>query len=397
VNARIALYSHDALGMGHMRRNLAVAAALARAVDGSALLLAGSHQASALLMPRGVEVLTLPALRKATDGRYRPRSLHVPLHALLRLRADTICAALDAFAPEVLIADKHPLGIRGELEPAVRRLREVGRTRLVLGLRDVLDDPATVRAEWAREGTAEAIEELYDEVWVYGDPQVYDPVVEYDLAPAVAAKVRYAGYLGPEPVRAAPPAGDELGLPPGPLAVCTVGGGQDGEALADAFAHAPLPGGSSAVLVAGPFMPAAARRALHARAAEHERLRVLDFVQDPLALLARAHRVVAMGGYNTVCELLALRKPSLVVPRTTPRREQLIRAERLAALGLLDVLRPEELTPQALGAWLAGPDRPPADPRAVLAFDGLGRLPGLLHGLLAHADAKEAADALAVA
>jgi predicted glycosyltransferase len=386
VNPRIVLYSHDALGMGHMRRNLAVAGALSRGVRGSALLLTGSHQAAALPLPRGVEVLTLPAIRKATDGSYHPRSLHVPLDALLRLRAETICAALDVFTPDVLIADKHPLGLRGELAPAVRHLRDSGRTRLVLGLRDVLDEPEAVRAEWERDGTADAIAGLYDEVWVYGDPAVYDPVAEYDLAPIVAAKVRYTGYLAPAPVRAAAPSSaDELGLPPGRLAVCTVGGGQDGEELARAFARAPLPDGMGAVLVAGPFMPGAARRELHALAAERSRLRVLDFVPDPVALLARAHCVVAMGGYNTVCELLALRRPALVVPRTVPRREQLIRAERLAELGLIDVLRPERLRPEALGAWLAGGGARRADPRTGLDFDGLTRLPGLLGDLLDHA------------
>jgi predicted glycosyltransferase len=73
---------------------------------------------------------------------------------------------------------------------------------------------------------------------------------------------------------------------------------------------------------------------------------VLDESPEAMALIAGAERVVAMGGYNTTLEALSLRKPTLLVPRVRPRREQAIRAERLAALGLVDVLHP-------------GPGRPP--------------------------------------
>ncbi len=118
-------------------------------------------------------MLTLPALRKTGDGTYVARSLDLPLSQVLDLRAKTIAAALDAFAPDVLIADKHPLGIGEELEPAVRGVRVRG-ARTVLGSREILDDPATVRHEWAEDGTVEAMEELYDAVWVYGDRDVYE-------------------------------------------------------------------------------------------------------------------------------------------------------------------------------------------------------------------------------
>jgi predicted glycosyltransferase len=62
-------------------------------------------------------------------------------------------------------------------------------------------------------------------------------------------------------------------------------------------------------------------------------------------LIERAGAVVAMGGYNTTTELLAARKPALIVPRVEPRTEQLIRAERLASLGLVEMIHPRDLTP----------------------------------------------------
>jgi predicted glycosyltransferase len=254
----------------------------------------------------------------------------------------------------------------------------------VLGLREVLDEPDAVEREWRGAGSEEAVRACYDAVWVYGDPAVYDPVREYRFSPAVAAKVRYTGYLDARARlrSAAPGPPDDLGLPTGPLVLCTVGGGQDGAALAEAFAAADLPGGAGGVILTGPFMPADARQRLHRRAAGHPRLRVLEFVAEPGRLLSRADRVIAMGGYNTVCEVLSFEKDALIVPRVRPRREQLIRAERLRDLGLVDVLHPDTATPCALAEWLARdlPPRPPVRDRVDL--DGLARLPRLLEALL---------------
>jgi len=105
-------------------------------------------------------------------------------------------------------------------------------------------------------------------------------------------------------------------------------------------------------------------------------------MREPTRILRHADQVVAMGGYNTVCEILSFGKPSLIVPRVMPRREQLIRAERLQALGLIDLVHPAELSPSVLSAWLArvSPRRPPAKDRIDL--QGLRRVPRLLEDLL---------------
>jgi predicted glycosyltransferase len=51
-------------------------------------------------------------------------------------------------------------------------------------------------------------------------------------------------------------------------------------------------------------------------------------------LMSRAAGVVAMGGYNTFCEILSFDRPALLMPRTQPRLEQYIRAARAQELGL---------------------------------------------------------------
>ena len=58
--------------------------------------------------------------------------------------------------------------------------------------------------------------------------------------------------------------------------------------------------------------------------------------------MARAAGVVAMGGYNTFCEILSFDKRALIIPRTAPRLEQFIRTKRAAELGLLAMLSEDQ-------------------------------------------------------
>ena len=387
---RIAFYSHDTQGLGHIRRNLLIATALANCEPRpTMLLIGGASEAGAFAMPPRTGLMVLPALGKSPDGSYYSRSLDVPLMQLVQLRANAIRAALESFEPDVLVADKVPLGALGELQPALDSLRTRGHTHCVLGLRDVLDDPVTVRSEWDTLQCDSAIRAYYEAIWVYGDPHVYDPVREYGFSREVAAKVLYTGYL--DRSYGIGPTGSIYGglhavldVSPGRLALCLVGGGQDGYRLADCFARAELPSGTHAVILTGPFMPRSAQRSLYRRAAHNPRLHVLGFVTKPELLIELAESIVAMGGYNTVCELLSFRKRALVVPRVTPRREQLIRTERLSALGLLDLLHPDELTPGRLSDWLGQEAGPPALAGNRVDLGGLARVRDFVEQLFAY-------------
>lgn len=363
---RIAFYSHDSLGLGHIRRNLALAAAAHDAPAApDALLLSGSPEVTALHRPAGCDLVTLPALHKGTDGRYGARHLSVELDELTRVRREVATAALTTFAPDVLVVDRHPRGFRGELEPALDALR--GRSHVVLGLRDVLDDPAHVRDEWDRQRTADALARWYDEVWCYGDPSVHDPLAAARVPVPVA--VRSTGYLAAgRPVTGSI---DELGLGGGPVVAGLVGGGADGGRLAAALASTPLPEGVRGVIVTGPQMPEEAREVIEQTAAHRDDLIVLPFVPDAVPLIRRAAAVVTMGGYNTVCEVLASDTPALVVPRSRPRTEQLLRATHLAAAGHLDVLRPEAASSAALRRWIEDALTRGRHRRHGLRLDGL--------------------------
>lgn len=391
TSPRIVLYSHDTMGLGHMRRNLLIAQALSRApLQATVLMIAGARRATAFALPPSVDTLCLPALHKDQDGQYASRRLNMSLQKLIALRASTIRVALEAFEPDVFIVDNVPRGAQQELDPALQYLRAHGSTYCVLGLRDVLDDPETVKREWHKAGNEAVIRDYYDAVWVYGDPAVYDTVNEYSFAPEIAAKTHYTGYFDQRTrldLAAAQDmeAASSLELPPGRVMLCTLGGGQDGAQLAEAFAQTELPPDAVGVLLTGPSMPDAVQRRLHKRAALNPRLKVLEFFPEPTPLLRRADRVIAMGGYNTVNELLSFEKRALIVPRDRPRREQLIRAERLQKLGLIDMLHPEQATPGALSAWLARDLKPQPPVSDRIDLTGLTTLPHLLRGAFAGA------------
>jgi predicted glycosyltransferase len=359
-----------------MRRSLLIAQALSRrGKEATILLVCGSVQASSFIMPVGIDCLTLPALRKSGRGTYDSRHLDLPLAEIVKLRSETIRAAVCTFRPDLLVTDNVPRGALGELEPVLEDLAAEG-VPCVLGLRDILDEPDVVAREWARAGNEHAIRSYYRAVWVYGDPALYDIAAEYGLSAEIRQRLRYLGYLDQRPrlVRASGAGLTSLprDMPRGPFALCTVGGGQDGLELADAFACSRAPSGVQRLLLVGPEMDAGGRRHLHERARRDSGLIVIDFVREPGHLVKRAGCLVTMGGYNTVCEALSFRKRALVVPRVTPRREQLIRAERFRERGLLDLLHPNALAPGAVSSWVERNFGRPA--RGHVDLGGLRRL-----------------------
>ena len=374
---RIAFYSHDTMGLGHIRRNLLIAKSLAGSINVSILLISGTREASAFDLPGKCECLCLPSLEKSLEGHYQSRRLGIGLKELIALRSATIRAALGSFAPDVFIVDKAPRGILGELDSSLEMLRSRGNTRCVLGIRDVLDEPDRVDNEWQSENNVAAANRYYDTVWVYGDPKVYDTIKTCRSLSQLHADVFFTGYLCPRGstnriVNSRP-------VEDGP-ALCLVGGGQDGIALARAFAICNL-GRRTGTIVTGPFMAREAIREVERYAADNLALRVVHFVSDLGPLIEQASHIVTMGGYNTVCELLGSEKHVLIVPRVIPRKEQAIRADRLRAMGVLDSIEPAKLDADYLTDWLdTGATRENA--RGVnIDLDGLRRLPSLLQSV----------------
>ena len=345
---RFIFYSHDGVGLGHARRNLALADAVMELHPEAAVLIAtGVESIRHLGIPRGVGVLTLPRLRKLSNEVYTGRDLSISLADHVAVRSALLKAAVESFRPDVLLADKHPFGVGEELVPALEVVRANG-GRTVLGLRDILDTRETVLREWARRDLANRIPQYYDRVLVYGKCSVFDPIAAYEFPPSLAERTVFCGYVvnrTRREWRAADAMPELSGRRPAILA--TAGGGQDGIDLIRCFLTAAAGAGWDAIVVTGPQTSEHDRKTLRAHA-DDVGVTFRSFVPCLFRWFERVDAIVSMGGYNTMVEALASGTPTVCVPRVAPRMEQLLRARAFARLGLLQLLDPGRLEPLAL-------------------------------------------------
>ncbi len=340
IQCRVLIYSHDSFGLGHLRRCRAIAHALVEHHPGmSVLILSGSPIIGNFDYRSRVDFVRVPGVIKLRNGDYTSLSLKLDIEHTLAMRASIIQHTADMFDPDIFLVDKEPLGLRGEVGDTLAMLQNRG-TPLVLGLRDVMDEPALLAPEWERKNVLPALRDLYDEIWVYGLPQICDPLEGISLPHSVHRKTVYTGYLRRTNGDDWPTTQTEMPFDE-PYLLVTPGGGGDGEALVDWVLSAyeddsaiPVP----ALVVFGPFMPPEIQAQFARRAAKLGRIATMTFDAKIEPLIKQAAGLVAMGGYNTFCEILSFDKPSIIVPRTRPRMEQYIRARRADQLGLVKML-----------------------------------------------------------
>ena len=371
---RFLLYSHDTYGLGHLRRTTRLANGLVGAgPDNEVLIVTGSPRAQAFSLPSQVDTVKLPCATKDAGGVYRPRRLRGGLGPLVRLRSAIITSTALTFEPDVIVVDHAPIGMAGELIPLLDQLGSRRRRRgprLVLGLRDIIDDARRVRAAWSGNGVWDRLED-YDDIFVYGDEGVLTTASELELDRRF--DVTHTGYLAPAPPE---PVTRE------PFLLVTPGGGGDGHALLRRWLDAVEAGvteGLRSIMVTGPLLSSDRQVEIMNRAARLDGVDVVSFDHCIRTLMASAVGVVSMAGYNTVAEEMACSVPALLVPRTSPRIEQQIRARRLAPMvGFrhhpVDQLDPERLH-RFIDHALSAERRP-----APVALDGVGTVSDLLTG-----------------
>ena len=337
--ARILIYSHDTFGLGHLRRCRTIAHSLVERFKGlSVLILSGSPIIGSFDFRARVDFVRIPGVIKLHNGDYESLGLHIALDQTMAMRAAIIRHTAEAFRPDLFLVDKEPMGLKGEVVPTLKMLKGMG-TRLVLGLRDIMDDPDVLSREWKHKNVMPVLQTLYDDIWVYGLEEIAEPLAGIACPPAVERKMVYTGYIRRTlPAIERPremPFGDE------PYHLVTVGGGGDGMAVVDWVLSAYERDRAlrcNVLIALGPFMSTARQREFHARADRLDHVRTVTFDTQLEFLMANAAGVIAMGGYNTFCEILSFDKPAILIPRVAPRREQLIRAKRVAELGMMRML-----------------------------------------------------------
>ena len=390
---RLLFYSHDTFGLGHFRRSLTIAAHLRhRLPDTSVLIVTGLEAAYAFDTPAGIDFVKLPGVKKVGPEEYRSRHLRISFERVRRLRARLIKTVAKSFAPHMLVVDNVPRGVHGELVPTLEFLRNYRpETKIVLTLRDILDEPEAIVPQWKRRGVYELLEHTYDEIWIVGWKPLFDPTALYELPPAVSEKARFCGYIVRHASREATAAiRRELALDDEPLALVSAGGGGDGYPLLRAYADAlevHSPGVSKSVVCLGPDMPPRQRNDLKQRLLPRSgSVFLFDFRPDLVSFLPLAAVSVSMAGYNTIAEVVAHQRRAVVVPRVFPRREQWLRARALEDLGLLQTVDPAALSAETLGEAIRGRLAMPP-PALAMDFGGLRRITRRARALLGLGDA----------
>ena len=377
------MYSHDTFGLGHLRRTRTIAHALVARHKGlSVLIISGSAIAGAFDFKARVDFVKIPSVIKLRNGDYESLSKHIDIACTLDMRRAIIEQAAVNFQPDIFIVDKEPRGLRHELDPTLARLKDMG-CRMVLGLREVLDEPEVVREDWERNDHVAVLKEYYDSIWIYGSEDFWNPLQGVALPESIEQRITYTGFLARSVPRTRGALQARL---PKSFVLVTAGGGGDGYDLMEQVLAAREGQSSDAdalVLVPGPFMPQRQKSRIRERARAIGNITVVDFESQMEALMTRAAAVVSMGGYNTFCELMSFDKRALIVPRVAPRREQLIRAEQAAAFGLVDLIRPEAAAdPQQMAAAIAALPRRnlPSQSDYRVDLDGLTRISSLVGG-----------------
>lgn len=380
---RVMVYSHDTFGLGNIRRMLAICSHLRRSIpDLSILIVSGSPMLHSFRVMQGIDYVKLPCLKRSQDGDLGVRFLDLELDEIVRLRRELILATVVSFQPDIVLVDKKPAGLAGELEPSLRYIKcNLPHARILLILRDILDSPEITIPAWKDRGYYNTVQWYFDDVLILGVPEIFDVCTEYEFPRALCEKVRYCGYVARH--SALRPKADirgELGARENEkLVLVTTGGGEDGYQLLWAYVGAAELLTEQfkirSLIVAGPELAPERARAIREAAQRTSGIHILEFTNDMLSYMNASDVVVSMGGYNSVCELLTLEKKAVVVPRVKPVEEQKIRAERMASLNVFKTILPDDLTPRLLQEAIAEQLAAPEKHNELMGRVDLGALP----------------------
>jgi predicted glycosyltransferase len=377
------------LGIGHLRRAAALTHALA--ANGFQVTVASGGMKVPELDLGPVDLVQLAPAR-AADSSFagvvdaNGRAIDDAWRAARRAQ---LMATFEKVRPDALLIELYPFGrraFRGELIPLLVA-SNAAQVPVFVSLRDLLVDKG--RADRVAE-TVRLVRTHIAQVLVHGDPRVLRLEDSFPAAAEIADRIVYTGYVVNAPVPGRAPGhapGDAGPVSDGEILV-SAGGGAVGRTLLDAaLAARPLTRFAAEPwrLVTGPQIPDADFRALVAAAPAG--VAVERFRPDFQELLARCRISVSQAGYNTLMELLSAGTRSVVVPFADGgETEQTVRARRLAARGLLELVEAEALSPAALAAAIdragAKPRRSAVDGRAPIDLDGARQTAALLRAYL---------------
>lgn len=387
---RLLVYSHDTFGLGNIKRMLAICTHLHGTIPNlSVLIVSGSPMLHSFRVSPGIDYIKLPCLKRSDSGDLGVRYLDLDIEQVIHLRRELILSTVIRFKPDVVLVDKKPEGLAGEMEPSLRYIRcNLPQTRTMLVLRDILDTPESTIQTWSEHGSYKTVEWYFDDVLVLGSQRLFDVCSEYAFPEAVRRKVHFCGYVARQhSTRSRAEIRRHLGVKEfEQLLLITTGGGEDGHhvlsAAIGAMQHLPTSHQVRALIVTGPELGAKHTAEVRAAALGSPYVQVVEFIDDMMGYIAASDLVVSMAGYNTICELLTVGRKAIIVPRVKPVEEQKIRAERMATTSIFTTILPNNLNPELLAntitEQLSQPDRVLC-PASAIDLEALARISELFN------------------
>ena len=355
------------LGVGHLTRAAALARAFARA--GHETVLVSGGLPAPLVRTDDVEVVQLPPVRtmgtdftSLLDESGRPAT-----PSRLEARRDLLTSLVDDLRPEVVLTELFPFGRRalaGEFMTLVEQAKAARPDTLILAsVRDILVAPAKPERIAT---THEILRTFYAAVLVHGDQDLVPLDASWRIDASTRALLRYTGYVddGAPTDRASPFSEAEI--------VVSGGGSAAGLPLYRAAAAAAelVPEKPWRILVGSGVMEtefADLRRAAPGVTVEWAR-------PDFRALLTGAAVSVSQAGYNTAVDVLRAGVRAVFVPfEQGNETEQRLRADRLAALGVAEVIAEADLSPKGLARSVRAMLRRPRPLPPAIGLDGAER------------------------
>ena len=356
---RIMIYCQHLAGMGHLIRSAEIIRSLVK--DFQVCFVNGGQPVPEFGLPAEAEAVYLPGLWQ--DGRdLKPVDESQSLEAVKTRRKQILLEVFDRFQPDCLITECFPFSkvkLEFELIPLLERTQASARpVRVICSLRDlIMTQPLSTKARAKREArVCELIGQYYDAILFHSDANFLRLENCFPNIDALKCDIIYTGYVAQSPPEQQPLTAEDIAAlnDPAPAIVASVGGGRHGYPLLNALFEA------SSLLArthphqiyafAGPFMPEEEFSQLQQAAANRPTVTLRRFTARLIDYLEKADLSVSLGGYNTTMNLLRTQVRSLVLPSLAKgqNNEQSIRAGKLAELGVLDLLEPDDLDAERL-------------------------------------------------
>lgn len=376
VKKKLLFYCQHVLGMGHFIRSAEIVRGLK---DFDVFFLNGGEIVPGFDLPASVEVINLPPIK--ADAEFR--DIHVAagaqsLDEIKEARKQRILAEYERIKPDVLVIELFPFGrlkFAFELLPLLERSKAEGRTKIVCSLRDILVSKR--EQQLFEEEACRLFNQYFDLLLIHSDPRLQRLEETFPRATDLKPPIHYTGFVMQprDDDDSALLEIDEWMATGEQKILVSIGGGRVGSELIDCAIESShlLDAPHRMLIFTGPYLPEAEWQRLRNKTADKPQIRLARYTTQFLAHLRRADLSISMAGYNTCMNIIATGARAIVYPFTgNNNQEQTIRAHKLRALGLVEVIHGDELRPEQLAAQMAMLLKQPQAQRTAPALDLAG-------------------------